>query len=128
MQGRPLLIRFFPRVSICAWVTFIVLGLSAGTGWAAASHQAIHFKLELDRAVLPAEGSQKAIVKITLDGAPPPSTTVRPPVNVALVLDRSGSMSGSKLHKAKEATIEALGRLNPRDYFAVVVYDHTIQI
>ena len=35
----------------------------------------------------------------------------RPPVNLAIVLDRSGSMSGDKLRVAKAAVEEAIGRL-----------------
>jgi hypothetical protein len=38
--------------------------------------------LELDRAVLPAAESQRAVVKITLAGPPPTSEAHRPPVNI----------------------------------------------
>jgi len=84
-------------------------------------------RVEVDRSVLPANGPQRAVVKVTLDAPPPPETRERPAVNLAIVLDRSGSMSGSKLEKAKEAAIEALRHLGPQDIFAVVVYDHNVQ-
>ena len=84
-------------------------------------------RVEVDRSVLPVNGPQKAVVKVTLDAPPPPETRERPAVNLAIVLDRSGSMSGSKLEKAKEAAIEALRHLGPQDIFAVVVYDHNVQ-
>lgn len=84
-------------------------------------------QVELDKEVLYAGSPQKAIVKITLDAPPPPQETDRPPVNLAIVLDRSGSMSGQKLQKAKEAAIEALRRLNAPDLFSLVVYDHSVQ-
>ncbi len=44
----------------------------------------------------------------------PPATQERerPPVNLAFVIDRSGSMSGQKLELAKTAVIEAIGRLD----------------
>jgi Ca-activated chloride channel family protein len=83
--------------------------------------------VELDRAVLPAGGRQTAIVKVTLDAPPPPETVKRPPVNLAIVLDRSGSMQGQKLEHAKEAAIEALRRLGPKDVFSLVVYDHNVR-
>jgi Ca-activated chloride channel homolog len=53
----------------------------------------------------------------------------RPPVNLAFVLDRSGSMSGnSKLALAKQAVLESIHRLEDEDRFAVVVYDSEIDV
>ena len=110
-------------------VAFLLAGLMVETrpALAATPSDGLGLRLELDRAVLPALDTQRAVVKITLEAPPPPPTTIRPPVNLALVLDRSGSMSGNKLRKAKHAAIEALRRLEREDVFGVVVYDHTIQ-
>ncbi|MEO8437748.1 MAG: VWA domain-containing protein [Chloroflexota bacterium] len=60
----------------------------------------------------------------------PRATTerARPPVNLAIVLDRSGSMSGDKLRVAKQAVEEAIGRLQPDDRFSVVVYDDKVDV
>jgi Ca-activated chloride channel homolog len=52
----------------------------------------------------------------------------RPPVNLAIVLDRSGSMSGEKLRVAKVAVEEAIARLRPEDRFSVVVYDDVVDV
>jgi Ca-activated chloride channel family protein len=52
----------------------------------------------------------------------------RPPVNLAIVLDRSGSMSGEKLRVATAAVEEAIARLQPEDRFSVVVYDDKIDV
>ena len=53
----------------------------------------------------------------------------RPPVNLAFVLDRSGSMSGhAKLTLAKQAVLESIHRLDDEDRFAVVVYDSEIDV
>jgi Ca-activated chloride channel homolog len=84
-------------------------------------------RVETDRSVLPANGPQKVVVKVTLDAPPPPKETARPPVNLAIVLDRSSSMSGRKIAKAKEAAIEALKRLGPKDTFSLVAYSHTVE-
>jgi len=83
--------------------------------------------LTLDRTVLPAGQSQKTIIKVNLDVPAIPVEIERPPVNLTLVLDRSGSMSGQKIEKAKEAAITALRRLGPQDLFSLVIYDHTVQ-
>lgn len=97
--------------------------------WATASGNTsiVDCRVELDRNVLPADGPQRAIIKVTLDALMPPEKTERPAVNIAIVLDRSGSMSGRKLEKAKEASIEALRRLGSQDMFSVIVYDHNVQ-
>lgn len=60
----------------------------------------------------------------------PRATAERPrsPVNLAIVLDRSGSMSGDKLRVAKTAVEEAIARLQPEDRFSVVVYDDVVDI
>jgi Ca-activated chloride channel homolog len=53
----------------------------------------------------------------------------RPPVNLAFVLDRSGSMGGhDKLSLAKQAVLEAIHRLDAADKFAVVTYDNDIEV
>lgn len=52
----------------------------------------------------------------------------RPLMNLALVLDRSGSMSGQKLGYAKEAAIYAVHNLLPEDRVAVVAYDDEVQV
>jgi Ca-activated chloride channel family protein len=83
-------------------------------------------RLEIDRNILPADENQRAVIKITLD-ALPPSKHSRQPVNLAIVLDRSGSMRGDKLEKAKEAAIQAFRRLDSRDMFSLVVYDTQVE-
>jgi Ca-activated chloride channel homolog len=52
----------------------------------------------------------------------------RSPVNLAFVLDRSGSMSGPKIRLARLAVEEAIQRLLPTDRFSVVVYDEAIDV
>ncbi len=91
-----------------------------------ASAEDITIRVEVDRKVLPAGQKGKAIIKVSL-GAPKVKKAKRAGVNLAIVLDRSGSMAGEKLVKAKEAAIEALKRLGPADIFSLVIYDHQIQ-
>ena len=52
----------------------------------------------------------------------------RPPVHLAFVIDRSGSMGGEKIRLAKLAVEESLARLHEDDRFAIVVYDEVIDI
>jgi Ca-activated chloride channel family protein len=53
--------------------------------------------------------------------------SVRPPKNVVLVLDRSGSMSGKKIEQAKEALKFVLGNLREGDLFNIVAYDSNVE-
>lgn len=60
-----------------------------------------------------------------------PAATLQPtrdPVNLAFVLDRSGSMSGQKIELAKRAIETAIDRLLPSDRFSIVVYDDQIDV
>jgi Ca-activated chloride channel homolog len=45
------------------------------------------------------------------------------PVAFCLVLDRSGSMAGEPLAKAKQAALLAVRNLRPEDNFGLVVFD-----
>jgi len=100
--------------------------LSMG-GAPARGEEPVRCRVEVDRGVLPAEGKQRAVVKITLDAPSPPRRTRRPPVNLSVVLDRSASMQGRKLEDAKEAAIEAVRRLDEGDVFSLVIYDHEVK-
>jgi len=95
--------------------------------FAYASEPAVACRVTLDREALPAGTYQTAVIKVSLEAPEAPREEERPQVNLALVIDRSGSMSGAKIAKAREAAIEALRRLSPRDVFSVVVYDHAVQ-
>ncbi len=88
---------------------------------------AVRLRVDVDRGVLSADTNEKAIVKIGLDCVRPPRRDARPLVNLALVIDRSGSMAGDKIAKAREAALEAVRRLAPDDIVALVVYDTRVQ-
>ena len=85
----------------------------------------VKLKVELDRKVLPAGKAERAVLKISLD----PEQVVReeakrPPVNLAIVLDRSGSMGGEKIVQAKEAAIQAIRRMGAKDRISIVAYSN----
>lgn len=50
------------------------------------------------------------------------------PLNLALVLDRSGSMAGQKITDLKEAAKWAVEQLNDRDQVSIVVFDDRAEV
>jgi Ca-activated chloride channel homolog len=57
-----------------------------------------------------------------------PATHQRPPLHLALVIDRSGSMAGPKLETTKECAAFLVRRLAPTDELALVTYDDEVQL
>lgn len=89
------------------------------------------FSARTDRTLIRAAGNSERFVLVQLV-APTPDRDPgreRPPVNLAFVLDRSGSMAGrNKLDVAKTGVLEALARLSPGDRFSVVTYDNDVEV
>lgn len=52
----------------------------------------------------------------------------RAPLDLVMVLDRSGSMGGEKILAVKQAAIEMLGQLGPEDDVALVSYSSDVQV
>jgi Ca-activated chloride channel family protein len=63
-------------------------------------------------------------------GAPesPANKNTRAPMNLALVLDRSGSMSGHPLEEAKRCASMMIDSLTPADRASIVVYDNNVDV
>jgi Ca-activated chloride channel family protein len=84
--------------------------------------------VQTDRSLIRAAG--KSVRHILLSFAAPdsPHTATRDPLNVSFVLDRSGSMGGSKIALARQAVVQALRMLRPSDRFSVVIYDYEVDV
>ncbi len=76
-----------------------------------------------DRAHIPAGRVVTRYLTITLTAPPREQQRDRPAVQVALVLDRSGSMAGRKIEMARRAVEHAIRLLDTRDRLALVCYD-----
>lgn len=102
-----------------------VLGPGTVSG---ASASGITLRIMPEREVLTANQSQRLVLQIYIDSVAPPVTTVdRPPLNLCLVIDRSGSMSGDRIVRAREAALAIVDRLSEQDIFSLVTYDSHVE-
>jgi Ca-activated chloride channel family protein len=72
-----------------------------------------------------AGGELAAVIDLDADDAP---ATDRPPLDLAIVVDRSGSMDGDKIRHARDAARQLVDRLGSADRVALIQYDDEAQI
>lgn len=87
-----------------------------------------HAKLEADR-----EQTVDVLIRITppalsLDLSSRPNWKGRPDLNLSLVLDRSGSMEGEKMIRAREAAMFCVDQMLATDRLSVVTFDDQIEV
>jgi len=68
-------------------------------------------------------GPREVIVQVEVE-ARKSDDARRAPMNLAIVLDRSGSMEGAKIEKARQAAAMAVDKLGDDDMFSLVTYDN----
>ena len=84
-------------------------------------------KIRSDKSVIPAGKPGKRILELTLTAPPAPEDKPHIPLNLSLVIDRSGSMSGNKLKYVKEAAAHVIDLMSEEDRLAVILYDDKVQ-
>ncbi len=87
----------------------------------------IRLDVVASQSVLNADQPQSIFLKIGLTGSAIENED-RSPVNIGIVLDKSGSMNGMKLIRAKEAAIIAIDRLSSQDIASVIAYNGYVEI
>jgi Ca-activated chloride channel homolog len=88
----------------------------------------VKLETRLAQSVMKGGETQKNFLRIALHGCKPEPSQTRTPVNVAFVIDRSGSMQGPRIAQAREAAIMAINRLLPTDIASVVTFDHMVDV
>lgn len=82
-----------------------------------------------DRRLIRTDATSERYILVSYAAPEAPARAERMPVNVALVLDRSGSMSGGwKFELARAAVERSLQMLHPEDRFSVVIYDELVDV
>src|SRR5438874_11138450 len=77
---------------------------------------------QLDRRFLPESGGGETYLQIDLTAAGDRSEQHRVPVNAVLILDRSGSMHGAKIERARDAARALVDALGEQDRLAIVEF------
>ncbi|MCL1921619.1 MAG: VWA domain-containing protein [Kiritimatiellaeota bacterium] len=103
------------------WAAAVAVAALAQAGTAGA----MTCRVEPVKSVLAADASETMMVKVSLKGGVAPAMN-RAPINLCLVIDRSGSMQGERIARAKEAAIAAVERLTAEDVVSVVIFDNQI--
>lgn len=104
------------------------LALASGNAEAGKSTGALQLRTSVDRPLLVTEGDgKKVVIKIEVEGEKI-ALARRAPLNLAIVLDRSGSMSGAKLEQAKQAASMLIDQLSESDIVSVVLYDTEVDV
>jgi Ca-activated chloride channel homolog len=74
-----------------------------------------------------AQGSGETFVMLEVTGTPQKGKAAAP-VNLAIVMDRSGSMKGTRIRNAIRAATAAVDRLHDGDTVSVVTFDTQVQV
>ena len=109
--------------------TTLAIALAAPLALPAAVNAA-ELKLEADlgQTVLSTSKPGSVYLRLNLKSLSAAKSERRTPVNVAIVIDRSGSMQGERIAAAKEGARVALKRLSSDDTVSLVSYNHDVDV
>ncbi len=86
------------------------------------------FEMHSDLDLVASEVPTQRVVELVVVPPSAGPAAARPALNLALVIDRSGSMSGDKLANVRRAAEHVLDLLQEQDQVAIVAYDDTITL
>ena len=88
----------------------------------------MNLNVQTDRTLIRATSQSTRYFLLSFTAPEPRQATSRAPVNIVLVIDRSGSMGGKKIELARRAVVQALQMLRSTDRFSVICYDHEVEV
>jgi Ca-activated chloride channel family protein len=108
----------------------ILLTIGLATAFAAnlLAGETLQLNLVPERGYFVKNSPQEVVIKIDLSAIAGQKKVRRTPLNLAVVLDRSGSMTGAKLEKAKQAAMQLVDHLVPNDIFSLVIYSDEARV
>jgi len=117
---------FAPSAARIAAALMLAFVLSPGI--TRAGDAPVELDARFSQSVVKSGETTRAFLRVGLRGLRPTEETPRTPANIALVIDKSGSMQGAKIADAREAALMALGRLTGDDTLAAVAFNHNVDV
>lgn len=108
-------------------IRFVLFLLALAFGHGAQARE-VDLNATLATPMIKAGQSQTAFLKVALTGFALPSQGGRAPVNVAFVIDKSGSMAGDRMVHARQAAMMAVNGLGPNDIVSVIAFDDRVEV
>lgn len=105
----------------------LAAAICVAAGSLGAASSTVTVRVTPETGVIRAGTGREAMIRIAIDTEKITSAR-RAGVNLAIALDRSGSMGGEKLENAKKAAVTALRMLDDDDWFSLVVYDNEARV
>ena len=87
----------------------------------------IKVRSELSSPIIMEGNPETNYLKVSLSGQKIDNSK-RVPINLAIVIDKSSSMGGDRIEKAREAAIFAVNLLNENDTLSIVAYDSEAKV
>ncbi len=91
-------------------------------------NNSVQLKIIAEQSLIAREVPSQRVLEFTIVAPTIKTKSSRPPLNLALVIDRSGSMSGEKLEYVKQAAAFVVDRLEDDDRLALVAYDDQVHL
>lgn len=90
--------------------------------------KSLSLEVKTDCSLVERDVPSQRMLEIQVQAPPMAERKARQRLNLALVLDRSGSMSGQKLEYVKQAASHVVDLLNEQDQVALVTYDDHVSL
>ena len=111
-----------------ALTLFLAATTLAGCAAVQAPNTLVQMEIEASNDKVLANNTSEGVVHIDIGAQLPPNLRERIPLNISLVMDHSGSMSGDQMADAKAAVIHILNGLHPDDKVSVIAFSTRVAV